>query len=405
MSAIPPAIVAVVEEEADLSRVEGELRRRYAADYDIRCTSSRAHAEAELSEMLASGLPVALVVADRWRSGPDVRCFLDEASDLHPLAKRVLLIEWGAWREPSTSAAVLDAMATSGIDYYAVTPRSSPDEDFHRLVTELLQEWARANSPASSEATLVGEEGSQRIYELRALLASSGVPFQFVEPDSPTARRLLRGTGQGPSVAAAPVLVVRDGRILSDPSNDQLAEAFGVETGIGSQREFDVIVIGAGPGGLTTAVYASSEGLSTLIVDRVGVGGQAGTSSLIRNYLGFSRGISGGELAQRAYQQAWVFGARFAFMREARRLSWKNDRWMVVLDTGDEAIGRTIVLATGVSYRRLAISALERLVGSGVFYGASVAEARTQVGGQVFVVGGGNSAGQAAMHLSRYAAT
>jgi thioredoxin reductase (NADPH) len=183
-----------------------------------------------------------------------------------------------------------------------------------------------------------------------------------------------------------------------------VARAFGVETGIGSEREFDVIIIGAGPAGLTTAVYASSEGLSTLVIDRAGVGGQAGTSSLIRNYLGFSRGISGGELAQRAYQQAWVFGARFSFMREARKLKREEDRWVVALDAGGEASGRTVVLATGVSYRRLGIPALERLVGAGVFYGASVSEARTQAGGDAFVVGGGNSAGQAAMHLSRYAA-
>jgi thioredoxin reductase (NADPH) len=165
-----------------------------------------------------------------------------------------------------------------------------------------------------------------------------------------------------------------------------------------------VIIIGAGPSGLTAAVYASSEGLSTLVIDRAGIGGQAGTSSLIRNYLGFPRGISGGELAQRAYQQAWVFGARFSLMREARALMREGDRWVVVLDGQDEASARTLVLATGISYRRLGIPALERLVGSGVFYGASISEARTLADGQAVVVGGGNSAGQAAMHLSRYAA-
>jgi thioredoxin reductase (NADPH) len=164
-------------------------------------------------------------------------------------------------------------------------------------------------------------------------------------------------------------------------------------------------VIGAGPAGLTAAVYAASEGLSTLIVDRAGIGGQAGTSSLIRNYLGFSRGISGGELAQRAYAQAWGFGARFALMREARALRRDNDRWVVTLDGGDEATARAVVLATGISYRRLGVPALERLVGAGVFYGASVSEARTLTDGHAFVVGGGNSAGQAAMHLSRYAAS
>ena len=385
--AVRPVIVTVVEEDAGLARVEAELSRRYLSDYEVMCTSSPAEAEAKLDQTRGSGRPVALVMADRWRSAGDGTSLLEATRELHPLAKRVLLIDWGGWGDPATASSVLEAMGTGGIDYYAVKPRSSPDEDFHRLVTELLQEWARANSPAASEITLIGQEGSKRIHQLRTLLASSGVPYQFEES----------------SEMGAPQLIVRDGQILSDPSDSEVAEAFGVETGIGPQREFDVIVVGAGPGGLTAAVYAASEGLSTLVIDRAGVGGQAGTSSLIRNYLGFSRGISGGELAQRAYQQAWVFGARFAFMREARELIREDDCWTVVLDTGDRAIARTVVLATGVSYRRLGIPALEELIGSGVFYGASVSEARTQVGGQAFVVGGANSAGQAAMHLSRYA--
>ena len=399
-----PTILALVEEKADLQRVEEELRRRYAADYEVSCTSSPAQAHSKLTERRAAGEPVAVVLADQWRAEADRTSFLEVVRDLHPFAKRVLLIDWGAWRDPSIAAAVLDAMAKARIDYYAAKPRSSPDEDFHRLVAELLQEWSRAQSPAASEATLIGQEGTRRIHELRSLLAGSGVPYRFEEQGSPTAQRLLAQAGQGPSATTAPVLVVRDGQILSDPSNAELARAFGVETQLGSEREFDVIIIGAGPAGLTAAVYASSEGLSTLVIDRGGIGGQAGTSSLIRNYLGFSRGISGGELAQRAYQQAWVFGARFSLMREVRALRREEDRWVVVLDGGDQASGRAVVLATGISYRRLGIPALERLVGSGVFYGASVSEARTLADGVAFVVGGGNSAGQAAMHLSRYAA-
>lgn len=383
------AIVAAVEDGADLPLIQDELHRRYGLDYDIRCTASGDQAGAELAALRAEDLPVALVLGDSWGSLEGGGSFFEVASDLHPLAKRVLLIDWGAWREPSTSAAVLEAMETARIDYYAIKPRTSPDEDLHRLLTELLQEWSRAHAPAASEATLIGEKGTKRLYELEALLAGSGVPYHLEEA-APNAK--------------PPVLVVRDGRILSDPTNAEVAEAFGVETGLGSEREFDLVVIGAGPSGLTAAVYGSSEALSTLVVDRAGVGGQAGTSSLIRNYLGFSRGISGGELAQRAYQQAWVFGTRFALMREARVLRRESGRWVVGLDGGDEAIASAVVLATGVAYRRLGVQSLERLVGSGVFYGASVAEAKTQVGGRVFVVGGGNSAGQAAMHLARYAA-
>jgi thioredoxin reductase (NADPH) len=298
-------------------------------------------------------------------------------------------------------------MVEARIDYYAAKPRSSQDEDFHRLVGELLQEWSRGQSPAASDATLIGQEGSPRVHELRTLLASSGIAYQFEEHGSVTAQQLLAEAdgGEEHRTTSAPVLVVRDGLVFYDPSNAALGRAFGAETELGSERDFDVVVIGAGPAGLTAAVYAASEGLSTLVIDRAGIGGQAGTSSLIRNYLGFSRGISGGELAQRAYQQAWVFGARFALMREAQALRRDNGGWVVALDGEDEATARAVVLATGISYRRLGVPALERLVGAGVFYGASVSEARTLTDGHAFVVGGGNSAGQAAMHLSRYAAS
>lgn len=398
-------ILAVVEGAADLELMSETLRRRYEADYEISCSCSLAEAERRLTEKHAAGEQVAVVLVEQSRPETDRRPFLRTVGDLHPFAKRVLLIEWGGWREPSTAAAVRAAMLQSKIDYYAVKPRSSHDEDFHRLLAELLQEWSRAHSAMASEATLIGQEGSPRVHELRSLLAGSGVPYAFEEHGSAHAQRLLGGErGQLPAVPA-PVLVVRDGQVLPDPSNAQLGRAFGVETELGPEHDFDVVVIGAGPAGLTAAVYAASEGLSTLVIDRTGIGGQAATSSLIRNYLGFSRGISGGELAQRAYQQAWVFGARFALMREVRALRRGGDRWVVELDRHDEATARAVVVAAGISYRRLGVPALERLLGSGVFYGASVSDARTLTDGHAFVVGGGNSAGQAAMHLSRYAAS
>ena len=400
-----PTILAVVEGAADLERMEDALRRRYAADYELSCTSSLTQAERELTDKHAAGEQVAVVLVEHSRPETDRRPFLRAVGDLHPFAKRVLLIEWGAWRDPATAAAVRAAMQQAKIDYYAAKPRSSHDEDFHRLLTELLQEWSRAYSPTASEATLIGREGSQRVHELRSLLAGSGVPYRFEEHGSAEAQRLLACERGKHATASAPVLIVRDGQVLTDPSNAEVGRAFGVETELGSERDFDVVVIGAGPAGLTAAVYASSEGLSTLVIDRAAFGGQAGTSSLIRNYLGFSRGISGGELAQRAYQQAWVFGARFVLMREARAVRRGDHGWVVALDGQDKVTARAVVLATGISYRRLGVPALERLVGSGVFYGASLSETRTLTDGHAFLVGGANSAGQAAMHLSRYAAS
>jgi thioredoxin reductase (NADPH) len=191
--------------------------------------------------------------------------------------------------------------------------------------------------------------------------------------------------------------------VLVDPSNTELARAYGVSTELEAWRDFDVVVVGAGPAGLAASVYASSEGLRTLAIERESIGGQAGASSLIRNYLGFSRGVSGAELAQRAYQQAWVFGTNFVLMQAATALRTEGGRHFVRMDDGTEATTKAVILATGVEYRRLGIPELDDLTGAGVFYGASVSEAQALAGQDAYIVGGGNSAGQAAVHLSRYA--
>jgi thioredoxin reductase (NADPH) len=192
--------------------------------------------------------------------------------------------------------------------------------------------------------------------------------------------------------------------VLVDPTNDELASAYGVRTVLDAGREFDVAVVGAGPAGLAAAVYASSEGLETLVVERESIGGQAGASSLIRNYPGFARGVGGSELAQRAYQQAWIFGANFLHARAVTALREAGPRHLLELSDGSEATATAVVMATGISYRRLRVPGGESLTGAGVFYGASLSEARAVAGQEAYVVGGGNSAGQAALHLSRYAA-
>jgi thioredoxin reductase (NADPH) len=275
------------------------------------------------------------------------------------------------------------------------------DEYFHRTVTEFLSEWERAATSASQVIALVGEARAPRSHQLRSLLARNGVPHAFHSRDSEQGRELLSRYGLEDSTK--PVVVLLDGRLLVDPSNTELASAYGVTTELGDDNEFDLIVVGAGPAGLAAAVYAESEGLATLVIERESIGGQAGASSLIRNYLGFARGVSGAELAQRAYQQAWVFGTSFLLMREAVSLRRDGDRHVVTISDGTEASARAVILACGIGYRRLDIPALERFEGTSVFYGASVSEAKAMVGRRACVVGGGNSAGQAAMHLSRFA--
>ena len=220
---------------------------------------------------------------------------------------------------------------------------------------------------------------------------------------SPDGRQVLAEVGQ--SGATAPVVVLYGGRVLVDPTNAEVADAYGMNTRLRDKTEFDLIIVGAGPAGLGAAVYASSEGLSTLVIERESIGGQAGSSSLIRNYLGFARGVTGADLAQRAYQQAWVFGTEFLLIQDVSTLRSEPPWRVVTTARGEPARARAIVLAVGVTYRRLGIDSLEALVGSGVFYGASVSESRALAGEDVYVVGGGNSAGQAARHLSRYAKT
>jgi thioredoxin reductase (NADPH) len=291
-------------------------------------------------------------------------------------------------------------MALGCSDYYVLKPWRSPDELFNRTVAELVHEWSRGHLSGGGPVTVIGERRSPRSSEVRSLLTRNGIPHTFHLAEAGEGRRIAEAVAPG---GGLPVIVGLDGRALVDPTNQQVAEACGLPTRI-TRSDFDLVIVGAGPAGLAAAVYAGSEGLRTLVIERETIGGQAGSSSLIRNYLGFARGVSGAELTMRAYQQAWVFGVEFLLMRAVTSLRPAEGGVALSLSGGDEVAARAIVVATGVAYRRLGIPSLEALSGAGVFYGASVAEARALAGESVFVVGGGNSAGQAAMHLSRYAA-
>lgn len=400
-SRVRPVLMVVDDDPAALRRVGEELEGRYGRDYRVLREASSRGALETLDALARSGDEVALLLAAQWTEGLRGEELLARSRELHPGARRGLLVEWGAWGDPPTAAAVLRAMALGHMDYYVIKPWRSPDEYFHRTVTGFLLGWSRAEERAPREATLVGDRWSSRCHELRSLLARNGVPHAFHDAASEEGRRLLEASGC--RAGDGPVLLTVDGHRLVNPTNAEVARAYGVTTELGEERDFDVLVVGAGPAGLAAGVYGASEGLATLVVEAESIGGQAGSSSRIRNYLGFPRGVSGAKLAQQAYQQAWVFGTRFLLMRRVTGLRPRDGRHVVTVAGGDEATARAVVLATGVSYRRIGIPGLERLTGAGVFYGASVSEARGLAGEDVYVVGGGNSAGQAAVHLARYA--
>ena len=397
----PPAVILAVDDDADaLARVERELTRRHGSDYRVVTAPSPAAARALMEELRGAGSEVALVLADQWMPSATGAEVLAGVSRLFPRARRGLLVEFGAWGDRATASAILQAMAMGHIDYYVLKPWRSPDEFFNRTVSEFLHEWSRGLPSGPREVVVVGPREAQRTYEVRNLLARNGIPFVFHDHGAPEGRRALACAGLDGS--PHPVVAFHDGRVLVDPSNVAIADAFGLPTALDA-TDFDVAVVGAGPAGLAAAVYAASEGLRTLVVERESIGGQAGSSALIRNYLGFSRGIAGAELAMRAYQQAWVFGVSFVLMRAVTGVGVTGDRLALTLSDGARATATAIVLAMGVSYRRLAIDPLEALVGAGVYYGASVSEAQALGGADAYVVGAGNSAGQAAMHLARHA--
>src|SRR6478672_7746907 len=389
-----PVLVVVADEDTSLQALAGELESRYGAHYQVVSSSSAEMALARLAELKAAGADVPLVLAEQRLPGMSGTQLLARVRQFFPTARRGLLISWG---ERSTPAPFLEAAALGQLEFYLNRPVWSPDEQFHRVVTGSLEEWWREQGRGSELVTVIADDPSARGHEIRDMLARNNVPFGFYPSDSPEGQAALRRLGVGHP--AGPVLSLYTGVVLVDPANAEVAEALGLYVRAAGQV-YDVVIVGAGPAGLAAAVYGASEGLSTALLEREAFGGQAGTSSRIRNYLGFPDGVSGMELAQRAYEQAWVFGTHLVYGNPATSLAKDQDLLVAGLADGSQARARAVVIATGVSYRRLGVPGLEALVGAGVFYGAGTIEAQAVAGKPAFVVGGGNSAGQAALPLS-----
>lgn len=400
-----PLILAVDGDRAVLSRLEEELQDRYGGTFRVRGERSGSSGLAELQAALDHDERVAVVLAAESLPDGTGASLLAEVRRMHPDARRALTIEWGAWGDRDKAAAIFQAMALGDINYYVLKPWTPGDELFHRTVAEFVQEWSRTDVTARREVVVVSNTGSARAHGIRKMLARSGIPHVFQDRQKPEGRDLMTSlVADAEDIEVVVWMQAIGGKVLIDPTDEQVAQAWGIPTSLpDGARDFDVLIVGAGPAGLAAAVYAQSEGLRTLVVERESLGGQAGASSLIRNYLGFPRGLSGAELTQRAYQQAWVFGTHFLFTREVSELRRDGAHLVATLHGVGEVKARTIVLATGVSYRRIGIPELEALTGAGVFYGGSVSEAQAMSGRRAVVVGGGNSAGQAVLHLHRYA--
>jgi thioredoxin reductase (NADPH) len=395
---VRPVLLAVDDESAARSSIEAELRKRYGADYEVICEGSGAAALGALEQVKVRGGKVALVLADQWMPDMTGIELLAKVHGLDPAAKRALLTGWG---DLEVGDRLVRAAVLGQVDDWGLKPWQPGDEGFHQLVVGLLYEWAQLHRPGFQAVQVVGEQWSARAYELRDMLARNKVPYGFLPADSEQGRALLEQVGA--ATERLPVMVTFGGLVLSDPSVAEVAEALSAPTRPAAAA-YDVTVVGAGPAGLAAAVYGASEGLGTALLEPEATGGQAGTTSMIRNYLRFPRGISGTELAYRAFQQAIGFGADIVYGQRAVGLHAAGPDRVVTLGDGTEVTSRAVILATGVAWRRLGVPSLEALVGTGVFYGAATSEAQAMKDEQVFVVGGGNSAGQAAVHLASYSA-
>ncbi|HSL17067.1 MAG TPA: FAD-dependent oxidoreductase [Methylomirabilota bacterium] len=391
-----PIIVIVDDRLASLTAMMNAISRRFGADYGVISHVSPREALDDLVRIRDDGEAVALLIADQWMPEMTGRAFLEEAHVMHPRAQRALLVGWGDRR---ANTAILEGCAYGQIENYILKPWSPPEVHLYPVVSEFLADWTRQNGPRMELVRVVGGDPSPRSHEISDLLQRNGVPHGFYVDNSEEGQQLLRQVGADGH--EGPVVVVGEGRYLVNPSNAELADELGASDL--EESSCEVAVVGAGPAGLAAAVYGASEGLRTLVVEREAIGGQAGMSSLIRNYLGFPRGISGAELARRAHQQAWLFGAKYVLAREVDRLVPDGDDRILHLSDGRRITARSVLIATGAAYRRLEDPALEQYVGRGLFYSAGTESGIVLGGKAVVVAGGGNSAGQAVTHLAKSA--
>jgi thioredoxin reductase (NADPH) len=390
--AVKPVILAV-DDDADVLRlIKSDLRKQYGHDYRVLSAEGGEPALDALKQLQERQEPVALLVVDQRMPGMGGVDFLEQAIKLYPDCKRILLTAY------ADTEAAIKAINTVKTDYYLLKPWDPPEEQLYPVLTDLLDDWKAGYRPPFGGIQVIGNRWSSNSHRVKDFLARNQIPYQWQDiEDNADACSIYEGA----DTPKLPLVVFPDGETLTDPDNAALAEKVGLKTSA-QQPFYDLIIVGGGPAGLAAAVYGASEGLKTLLIEREAPGGQAGTSSRIENYLGFPSGLSGADLARRAVAQAQRFGVEI-LSQEVTNLRVQDQYRLLTLGDGAEVSCHALLIATGVSWRKMDVPGIDALTGAGVYYGAAMTEALSCKGDDVYLIGGANSAGQAALHFAKYA--
>jgi thioredoxin reductase (NADPH) len=391
-----PVILAVDDDNEVLGAVERDLKQRYRQKYRVVSARSSAQAMEVAEELRRRGTPVALFLADQRMPETTGTEFLARVRKVHPDAKRALLTAY------ADSAAAIDAINEVGLDYYLMKPWDPPEDRLYPVIDDLLADWSAKARPSFEGVRVLGSRWSPQSYAARDFLSRNQIPYQWIDIDQDEPMRELALSANGGDASRLPVVLLPDGTALTQPSTAELGGKCGLQT-VPERPYYDLAIVGAGPAGLACAVYGASEGLKVILIEQKAPGGQAGTSSMIENYLGFPGGVTGEDLARRAATQAKKFGAEILVGHSVVSLRHQDPYKVLHLANGQEVACHALMLASGMAVRELDVPGVDHLLGKGVYYGAALSEAAMYRDQHVFVLGGANSAGQGALFFSRYA--